>query len=134
MIEITFTGEPVPAQRTRTAKGGHRYTPKKYKAYKSDLINHIENKYSHLKKLVPSKENKKERTKYFKENRFYISLAVYRSKSYGDADNFLKAVQDALEQSGVIGNDSQIDDGDFRKRVDKNNPRIEFKLTKLGGK
>jgi len=48
----------------------------------------------------------------------------------GDIDNFIKTVQDALQDAGVVADDAQIDSVSGVKLIDKNNPRIEIELIK----
>ena len=128
IIEFTFGGEPVPAMRPRVA-GRRAYTPPKYKKYKEALANAIKKEYGYFSWDIPE-PNSKERTKYLANNRYILSVNVYRRTNRGDADNFLKSVQDALQDSGVIADDSQIDRATVEKFIDKENPRIELILEK----
>jgi Holliday junction resolvase RusA-like endonuclease len=127
IIEMTFLGVPVPAARTRSSQAGHHYTPAKYKNYKKALSLAIAKEYPDLIASVPPPGDKK-RGRYLAENRFGLVMRTYRIENRGDDDNFRKTLQDALEQSGVIGNDAQIDWGFSSKEMDAGNPRIEFSL------
>lgn len=56
--------------------------------------------------------------------RFYLR----DGRSEPDADNLMAAVNDALEDAGILGNDRQIRCGTFTKSWDKANPRVELTL------
>lgn len=51
----------------------------------------------------------------------------YRAYKY-DLATAIKAVQDALQDSGVLADDSQIDSVSGGKFIDKQNPRLQFHL------
>lgn len=46
----------------------------------------------------------------------------------GDADNYMAAINDALQKAGVIANDRQIRCGTFAKRYDPINPRVDLTI------
>ncbi len=131
-FKLVFYGEPVPAQRPRfSRKTGRAYTPPAYSNYKSQLAGEI---HYQFRKFIspPPPTGSKERRDYFKANRYKLSVKAYRSRDTGDIDNFIKTVMDALKDSGLILNDSQIRrlvDSDIL--IDKISPRIEFTLTKM---
>lgn len=61
-----------------------------------------------------------------------LNAQVYRDRAVGDLGNFLNAICDALERSGVVKNDKQIGGFDgSRLRVDRKTPRVELELTPL---
>lgn len=57
---------------------------------------------------------------------FYID--VYFPSNRSDLDNSLKIILDCLQKSKVIKNDNLCSLIFARKFIDKNNPRIEFKI------
>jgi Holliday junction resolvase RusA-like endonuclease len=131
LIEMIYDGlPPVPAMRARSSQKTNRhYTPKKYADYKRALANAVRSRYCQLVNSVPQ-TGTKERSKYLKDNRLGLLLLVYRAENRGDCDNFTKSVQDALQDSGVVGDDSQIDWNFCAKLTDKTRPRVEFILCK----
>lgn len=60
---------------------------------------------------------------------FYID--VYYPSNRADLDNSLKVCLDCLQQCKAIKNDNNCTKIVARKFVDKNNPRIEFKIVEL---
>jgi Holliday junction resolvase RusA-like endonuclease len=121
---ILFNIEPVAASRPRfNTKTGTAYTASKYDKFKKALIL--------LCKRIPKGD-------YFSiEMEFYFAYpkstpkknlvdgALHQKKS--DIDNVCKGVLDALEQAGVLNNDSKISDLIARKRY-TTNPKGFIKL------
>lgn len=128
-ISFVFPGAPVPAMRPRHSRNG-TYNPKRYTAYKKAFSEALKQKFGHLAKQVPP-AGSKERTAYLASHRYRLIVEVHRLACRGDADNFLKTVQDAIQQAGIIGDDSQFDEVYCRKLMDKQNPRISFCLERL---
>jgi Holliday junction resolvase RusA-like endonuclease len=131
-IEFVHHGEPVPAARARSGQG-RTYTPEKYRAYKEGLATALMARFREILPEIPGTRIPKERKKYLDQNRYRVEITVYRSKRTGDWDNFAKSVCDALQDAGLIADDSQIDEGHCWKRIDKTNPRIEFELERIAG-
>jgi Holliday junction resolvase RusA-like endonuclease len=130
LLEIIHYGEPVPALRARMTRGRPPYTPPKYADYKRALAAAISRDYGHWAAEIPGQDRPKERLKFFKNNRYALMVDIYRPKRRGDVDNYLKCVQDSLQQAGVIGNDSQIYAVTAVVWEDKANPRLEIRLTR----
>ena len=59
---------------------------------------------------------------------FNFEIDVYYPSNRSDLDNSLKVVLDCLQKSEVIKNDNKCTQIIARKFIDKNNPRIEFKI------
>ena len=59
---------------------------------------------------------------------FEFEMDVYYPSNRSDLDNSLKVVLDCLQKAKVIKNDNKCVQIFTRKFVDKNNPRIEFKI------
>lgn len=129
MISFVFPGEPVAAARPRvTARG--TFTPAEYRVWKNTLTTLLRVKFAEqVQQVPPTRTN--QRTKWIKQNRYHLDVTVYRSKNVGDIDNFYKGVADALEDAGILANDSQIDLMTGRKLIDKRQPRVEFTLIRL---
>lgn len=63
---------------------------------------------------------------------FKIEANVYYDSRRPDLDNSLKVVLDCLQSVGAIKNDNLCDEIHVKKmKVDKQNPRIEFRLSVL---
>ena len=60
--------------------------------------------------------------------RFKLTVDVYFGSDRPDLDNSLKIILDCLQSCGAIKNDRLCSEIHARKLIDKNNPRIEFKL------
>lgn len=59
-----------------------------------------------------------------------VRALIYRDRNVGDATGFYQAIGDALQNSGVIMNDSLIEHWDGSRRLkDADNPRVEIYLT-----
>lgn len=130
-LRVIYRKEPVPAQRPRfDSVRGRTYTPAKYDKYKRGLAKAIQLQAGPF--IPPPAPGSKERAKELKQNRYFLTLMVYRKRNVGDGDNYLKSVQDALQDAGVIIDDSQIDIALVDKRfIDKVDPRVELELIQL---
>lgn len=129
-IEFTFHGEPVPAARPRVTRNGS-FTPEKYAAYKKSLTAALNAEYGFYGWDIPPTTVPTERQKWMKANRYRLAITAYVSSLRADWDNLGKTVSDAIEQAGIIANDSQIDDAQVLKVRDKASPRVEIKLWRL---
>ena len=119
--------EPYPTSRPRLGKNGHTYNTSKYTKYKNDLIIllkslHIPKEdYSyvriHFYFPYPKATPKKER----------IDNSPMRYKY--DVDNLIKAIFDALQQSGVV-EDDRIISGVYAEKLFTTNEQgyIDFEL------
>ena len=65
------------------------------------------------------------------EGAFKIEMVVYYPSRRSDLDNSLKIVLDCLQHNGAFKNDNNCEEISAKRRVDKDNPRIEFTLEKL---
>lgn len=59
---------------------------------------------------------------------FEFEVDVYYPSNRSDLDNSLKIILDSLQKSKVIKNDNKCTKIIARKFIDKENPRIEFKI------
>ena len=62
---------------------------------------------------------------------FKIWIHVYFQSNRSDLDNAAKVILDCLQTSGMIENDRLCSILVMEKHIDKDNPRIEFEITKL---
>lgn len=60
-----------------------------------------------------------------------VSYRIYLRdrKHEGDVDNYMAAMNDALQKAGVLANDKLIRCGLFAKSYDATNPRMEVQIT-----
>lgn len=86
--------------------------------------------YPNLILHSPHPSQKKERAKFLKEHKgiiYSLVVNVYEEREKGDADNYLKTVQDALQGADIIPNDRKIKAALVHLYVDPVRPRIEIK-------
>ncbi len=62
---------------------------------------------------------------------FKIWIHVYFQSNRSDLDNAAKVILDCLQSCGMIENDRLCSILVMEKHIDKDNPRIEFEITKL---
>jgi Holliday junction resolvase RusA-like endonuclease len=60
-----------------------------------------------------------------------VAMFVYLKTSAGDADNYIKAALDALQDAGIIGNDRQVRQVSATKAKDAKRPRVEINIETL---
>lgn len=65
------------------------------------------------------------------EGPFELYIRVYFATMSHDLDNSLKAVLDCLQQTKTIKNDNKCCKIVAEKFIDKNEPRIEFRLVEI---
>lgn len=65
------------------------------------------------------------------EGEFKLEMVVFYPSKRADLDNSLKIVLDCLQANKAINNDRYCDELQVKRKVDKDNPRIEFQLIKL---
>lgn len=65
------------------------------------------------------------------EGDFKLDIDVYFPSNRQDLDNSLKVVLDCLQECKAIVNDRACIEINARKFIDKNNPRIEFKIVEI---
>lgn len=126
-LQYTLPIDPYPTSRPRLGKNGNTYNTSKYTKYKSNLIIlmkslHIpKNDYSyvriHFYFPYPKATAQKDR----------IQNAPMRYKY--DVDNLIKAIFDALQQSGIV-EDDRIISGVYAEKLFTTNEQgyIEFEL------
>ena len=117
---------PVPASRPRVTRKG-TYTAPKYSTYKTDLTWFLKRKripasdYSSISIVFGMPYSKSTQKKQLIEGK------QHRIKP--DIDNLMKGFMDALEQAGIIKNDSQICNVIMKKVYTTQRGYIEFDLT-----
>lgn len=132
MIKLQLKIVPVPCSRPRVTRGGVAYYPKRYRDFKRDCTQLLQSLYPNVKVnrpiacidylfVLP-------RPKYMQRG-YHTGLIAHTKRP--DLDNLLKAINDCLEASGIIGNDCTISDSSSRKRYAElhGQPRIEITIT-----
>jgi len=114
---ITILGQ-VPSKSNGYKIGNNRlYKSKELKDYEHFfLLKMLE--YRHLF-LEPIKE------------KFAIEILVYFQSNRSDLDNSAKIILDCLQDCKAIENDRLCHKLTMHKFIDKDNPRIEFEISKL---
>lgn len=106
-FSLTIPGRPVPFTRPGEARDGHRYTPAEYEAW-------LDSAAWRFKAATRTREFDGPVVLEVTVRGDGIDVTVSehdgrRPKGItGDLDNYVKAVGDALQRSGVIGNDRQV--------------------------
>jgi Holliday junction resolvase RusA-like endonuclease len=120
VISATIKGRPVPWARAKRGKNGKSYTPAKQKAHREMLAWEIKAAAGKIKKLTPPIEVHLD----FNYGRSETVVMIY-SKEDGeldyddrwprggrtkrpDIDNLAKQILEALELSGIIGDDAEV--------------------------
>ena len=132
-IEFTFHGSPVPAQRVQVGNR-HGYNPAKYRKYKKALADALAKAFPEFVDKGPPTSNKKERRKWLKVNKdvqYRLDYWVFIKKDLGDWDNYGKSISDAIQNAGLVPDDKKIKKGSWEVQLDKENPRIHFRLERL---
>jgi len=62
---------------------------------------------------------------------FELYVRVYFTTMSHDLDNSLKAILDCMQQARVIKNDNKCVKIVAEKFIDKNNPRVEFRIVEV---
>lgn len=115
VITFQFNAEPVPASRPRVERYGTHNTPK-YDDYKSDFSKELQGAFP-AERATPIK------------GPFKLTATFCRKyKHKADIDNFLKALMDAIQDSGIIENDSDITHVDANMFQVKEGAHTWFKL------
>lgn len=67
------------------------------------------------------------------ENNKYIKLSLifYMNKHGKDPDNHIKLIQDSLQETGLVNNDSKIIPQVKRVFINKNDPKVKIKMEVL---
>ncbi|WP_239740402.1 RusA family crossover junction endodeoxyribonuclease [Mammaliicoccus sp. P-M59] len=70
---------------------------------------------------------------YTKEGYIYMDIIAYVTRAGSDVDNFLKTLNDSIEETGLVYyNDSKIVPRFDRTYIDSKNPRILLTFTQTG--
>lgn len=93
--------------------------------YKSKELIEYENKFKWLLALAKGKPSEPIKDK------FAIEIFVYFQSNRSDLDNSAKIILDCLQNCNVIENDRLCHRLLMYKFIDKENPRIEFEITRL---
>ncbi len=114
---ITILGQ-VPSKSNGYKIGNNRlYKSRELKEYE-ELFN-WQYRLPHLGRDEPIKD------------KFAIEIFVYFQSNRSDLDNSAKIILDCLQNCNVIENDRLCHRLTMYKFIDKENPRIEFEITKL---
>lgn len=117
--------KPMATPRPRAGRFGTHNDPA-YTRYKKNLITLI--KWAKVSKGAYSSLNAKFYFKFPKNTAKYKLVEGFPKTTKPDIDNLVKGLQDAVEQSGIITNDSRIHKLNIEKLYTIGNERIEFSL------
>lgn len=123
MVRIEISGDIRPAGRPRFTRGGHAYQPAQNREVRQMI-------------QAAARSAMKNQTPMTGEVSAVVQIYRRRkvtAKNFGDVDNFLKAVLDAL--NGICySDDSQVVRCVVEKFCDKDNPRALVELRELTNK
>jgi Holliday junction resolvase RusA-like endonuclease len=114
---ITILGQ-VPSKSNGYKIGNNRL-------YKSRELKEYEERFMWQNALAKYKSNETIKDK------FAIEIFVYFQSNRSDLDNSAKIILDCLQNCKVIENDRLCHRLTMHKFIDKDNPRIEFEISKL---
>jgi Holliday junction resolvase RusA-like endonuclease len=114
---ITILGQ-VPSKSNGYKIGNNRL-------YKSRELKEYEERFMWQNALAKYKSNETIKDK------FAIEIFVYFQSNRSDLDNSAKIILDCLQYCKVIDNDRLCHRLTMHKFIDKDNPRIEFEISKL---
>jgi Holliday junction resolvase RusA-like endonuclease len=114
---ITILGQ-VPSKSNGYKIGNNRL-------YKSRELKEYEERFMWQNALAKYESNETIKEK------FAIEIFVYFQSNRSDLDNSAKIILDCLQNCKVIDNDRLCHKLTMHKFIDKDNPRIEFKITTL---
>ncbi len=119
-LVFVVPGPPQPKERPRTGKRGNVYTPDGTRSYEQTVR-------VHALRAVASCGWQREPA-----DRYTVTLAVYfPDERRRDLDNVCKAVLDGC--NGVaFADDSEVDEVHMVRAVDRERPRIEVRVSRLG--
>jgi Holliday junction resolvase RusA-like endonuclease len=130
LVAFTYPGQPVPAMRARVTSRG-TFNPEKYTRYRRGLAIAIRSEFQHLIPDAPV-PGSKARAAFLRAHRYRLIADFYLEDHRPvDSDNLAKCLMDALQDSGIIQNDSQIDETTIRKHHGHESPRVVFTLEEL---
>jgi Holliday junction resolvase RusA-like endonuclease len=113
MIHVTIKGRPVPWARAKRGKNGKSYTPAKQKAHREMVAWEIRAAAAKTKKLKPPIEviikfNYKANSTYIQARGADDGWGEDGRTKRPDIDNLAKQILEALELSGIIGDDAEV--------------------------
>jgi len=127
-VEIIYGNVPSKANSYRTNKGGGFRNNDKVKQYEKDFLKQC---VMYRNKLIGVR-NIGKRKVIMKQCSFGLEIDVYYSSDRSDLDNSFKVILDCLQKVKAIENDNKCYEIIARKHIDREVPRIEYKLYEIG--
>lgn len=109
LIKTTLNCTVVPASRPRVTKAGKAYNTKRYTDCKNWIASELVKRYPYH--VLPAGEGE--------EFLYRVNWTIINPRKGSDRDNLDKCVLDALQQSYIILNDSQVREGVLQVIFDK---------------
>lgn len=126
VLRFTISGPPVPQARARSRYTGRPYTPKRSRDYQLHAASCAR---SAVWLTMPPWMSRGALNGGV--GPFRVELDVYRVANRGDADNYAKALKDAMTKAGVWTDDRYVTELLVRLHTDKEHPRVEVSVTRL---
>lgn len=92
-----------------------------------------ENLMVNVERQMTKGDNLEWDVEYTKDGYIYMDIIAYITRADSDVDNFLKTLNDSIEETGLVFyNDSKIVPRFHRTYIDSKNPRILLTFTQTG--
>lgn len=132
-ISYCQMGIPAPYERMNSL---NRWAPRvqNYLAYKATIAAGLRLMFPQHVLDIPPVELKKERAAFLKAHKdiiYRLDWWVYLDRERGDNCNYLKPIEDALQDAGLIVNDKRIREHHGYLYIGQGEPRLSFTLQTL---
>jgi len=127
MIEVIYGNVPSKANSYRRGANKNLISDNKVKQYERDFMRQC---VKYRNKMIGCKEVGK-RVKRIEQFPIGFEVDVYYSDNRHDLDNAFKIILDCLQKARAIKNDNKVTEIIAHKYLDKDNPRIEFKIYEI---
>ncbi len=108
VLELILKGRPMPYKRVR-GHNGRFMNPKEYTDYKRRIgAEALKQSWAQNWDQAPPKGTDIYKKVYLKKARYVFSASIRRHKDTGDLSNYIKAIEDAIQDVGIIGDDKLI--------------------------
>ncbi len=107
---VYFHLDPMPTPRPRAGRQ-NVYNKPEYTEYKKQLATQFKLAFQDLwmEATKAFQHDDKGKAEYVKKNKYFLICEFFCTSPRGDADNYLKGVQDAMQDGGIIVDDKQIE-------------------------
>ena len=134
VLEVFINCRPMPYKRVR-GYNGRFVNPINYTKFKKKIGQEIKKQaISQSWIFAPDKSSDLYKKTYLKKARYILSVEILRHKDIGDLSNYIKAIEDAMQDCHIIGDDKLIKhfkNCSFAKIPTKETEGIRIKLERF---